>query len=76
MTEAASCRSKPQITSTHFRSKLWGLDSLGSQITTITYGDGAPDRLVNLYRGRGGPLGLEGGRGVGSVSKRPQICLR
>jgi len=24
------------------------------QITTITLGDGAPDRLVNLYRGRGG----------------------
>ena len=25
------------------------------QITTITLGDGAPDRLVNLYRGRGVP---------------------
>jgi hypothetical protein len=34
------------------------------QITTIIYGDGAPDRLVNLYRGRGGPPGLEGGRGL------------
>ena len=25
------------------------------RVTTITLRDGAPDRLVNLYRGRGGP---------------------
>ena len=30
------------------------------QITTITLQDGAPNRLVNLYRGRGGTPGLEG----------------
>ena len=33
-------------------------------ITTITLQDGAPNRLVKLYRGRGGALNLEGGRGM------------
>ena len=40
------------------------------QITTITLQDGAPDRLVNLYRGRGGAPSLEGV----VVSKHPRRC--
>jgi len=31
------------------------VSSPSGQVTTITFWDGAPDRLVNLYRGRGVP---------------------
>ena len=39
------------------------------QVTTTTQGDGVPNRLVNLYRGRGVPRIWKEGGGVGSVSK-------